>query len=159
MRHAPRHFAERPQPLGLELLVARHVERRGQVAQRLAQRLEFRRPPRRHARGQGLAHADQLRPAHQLVDRPRQLPRQVPREPHRGEQHQRAQRHDHDRETGRVIAQVRLAAARQARRVGDALQMIAQGGPACRCELHRVHALHESAGRRDDVFEGGARPG
>src|SRR6266545_4683142 len=71
--HPARHLAERAQPLGLELLRARGVERRRELAQGLPQGFELGRAARRPPGGQRGAAPDQPGPAHQLVDRPRQL--------------------------------------------------------------------------------------
>ena len=69
VRHPARHLSERPQPLGLELLLACGLERGGELAQRLPQRLEVRRAAGRRAGRERHAAPDQPRPAHQLVDR------------------------------------------------------------------------------------------
>src|SRR2546425_331178 len=66
--HTARHLPECPQPLRLELLPARGVERTRELAQPLSQRLEVGSAARRLPRGQWLAPPDQPRPADQLVD-------------------------------------------------------------------------------------------
>ena len=68
VRHPPRHFAERAQTLRLELAVAGGLERSGELAQRLAQRLELRCPAARRRARQRLVATDELRPSDQLVD-------------------------------------------------------------------------------------------
>src|SRR2546426_4560926 len=73
--HPARHLAESPQPLGLELLLARGVERARELAQPLSQGVEVGSAARRLPRGQWLAPPDPPRPADQLVHPPRKAAR------------------------------------------------------------------------------------
>ena len=158
MRHAPRHLPERAQPLCLELLVPDDVERPRQLAQRLAQRLEVGRAPRRRPGRQRQPAADQPGPSDQLVDRSRELPRQMSREPHCREQYQRAEHDDDGDEPAGVVAEVRLRPARQRQGVGDFREVVTHRRALRRGQPDRIDPLQQQSRRAGDLLERGPGP-
>ena len=158
MRDPTRHLAERAQPLRLELALARGFERRRELAQRLAQRFEFRSPARRRTRRQRHASPDHSRPADELVDRTGELAREVAHQTHCRDDRERAEHEDDRREAAGVVAQVRLRAARQGHGVGELLEMLPEGRPLPRRQVGRVHPIHHQACGRRHFLERHARP-
>ena len=167
VRHATRHLPERTQPLRLELALPRVVERRCQLAQRLTQCLELRRaatrrgppssPPSR--RRQRHAAPNEPGPPPQLVDRAGELAREMPGQPYCGEHGQGAGYDHHNRESGRVVAQVRLCAARQGHRARELFQVPPQRRALARREVRRIHTLQHLPRRPRHLLEGDACPG
>ena len=157
MRHAPCHFAEGAQALGLELALACGGQGRGQLAQCLAQRFEFRSAACGWAAGQRLIPANELRPADQLIDGPGELAGEMSRKIDGGVERPGAEQENDDRKAGRVIAQERLGAARQADRRGYFIEMLAQQGALAQREVQRVYTLEQSSRGGGDPFGGGAR--
>jgi len=157
--HAPRHFPEGPEPLGLELAPPRGVERTREIAQCLPQRFELRSAAHRRAGRQWLAELDVLRPAHQLVDRSRQLAGEVAGHTHAGEQDEAAEQHDDDREAGRQVLQVGVSPAGEADRAGDLREVATHRQPRAGGEPGCVHPLQHGAGGLVHLLERGAGAG
>ncbi len=161
MRDAARDFAERPQSLGLELAFARRGESGRQFAQRLAQRFEFGRAAAERATGggKGLVAPDQGGPTHQLVDRARELPRQMPGQIHGGVQHAGAEEQDDHRDSGRVVAQECFGAAGEADGSRDFVEVLAQQRALVDGEVQRIDALEQCSRGRGDALGGRAGTG
>ena len=147
VRHAPRHFTECAQPLGFELARAGGGQCRRQLAQRLPQGVELGRAASQECHGQCLTAPDEQRPSDQLVDGTRQLAREVTSELDGGVQHGGAEQHDHEGEAGRVIAEERLGASRQADRRRYLIEMVPEQRPLAHREVQGIDAFEQRAGR------------
>ena len=157
MCDAPCHFAEGAQAFGLELALARRGQGRGQLAQRLAQRFEFRSAACGQAGGQRFMPPNELRPAHHLIDGSGELAGEMAGQIDRGVERRHAEQENDDRKAGRVVAQERLGAPRQADRRGDFIEMLAQEGALAYAEMQRVHAFEQCSRGGGNPFGGYTR--
>ncbi len=108
VRHPARHLTEGTDPFGLELAGAAEFELSGHGAECGSKRLEFRCAAERFRVGNRLVPGDVPGPADQLVDRPAQLPGEMPAQPDGGVDVEGAERQEERRQPGVVVLAIRL---------------------------------------------------
>jgi hypothetical protein len=112
----------------------------------------------RPVRRQRLHPPDVTRPADQLLDRPAQLPGEMPPEAHRGVQCRRAEQKDGDREPGVVIAAIGLRALELPDGAVERRGMSRERGALVGRQVGGVQRAEQGAPGRADLLQCLARP-